>query len=280
MRLGVYGWLLGMTLLLSPSVWGAPGIPVLIYHEIVTDGRPPGETVIHLDHFGQQMAWLKSHGYTTLTLAELAAVLVGTHPAPERAVVLTFDDGWKSALLAVPILEAYGFAASFWIIAGEWGIGKPYLEWADIVQLDRHPLFEVASHTFSHPWDPTDNLVTWVDGHTPGKNVVDARWELAASRQVLEQHLGHPVLSLAWPCGWYNDTLITLAQEAGYTMLMTAEDGLNYPGTDLWHVHRTFVDGACDLAAFAAMIGDGRYRVCQPSSPPTRGHLPYERAPK
>ena len=175
MRQGIYLGLLGISLILSAPVWAAPGIPVLIYHEIVTDDRPPGETVIHLDRFRQHMAWLKNHGYKTLTLSELAAVLAGVHPAPERAVVLTFDDGWKSGLRAVPILEAYGFSASFWIIAGELGIGDPYLEWADIVQLDRHPLFEVASHTLSHPWDRTNNLLTWVNGHTPGKSIIDAR---------------------------------------------------------------------------------------------------------
>jgi len=251
-----------------------PGVPVLIYHKIVTDDQPPGETVIHLDRFRQQMAWLKSHRYRTLMLSELPAVLAGTHPVPERAVVLTFDDGWKSALHAVPILEAYGFAASFWIIAGERGIGEPYLEWTDIVQLDRHPLFEVASHTLSHPWDPASNLVTWVDGHTPGKSIADARWELVESRRILEQHLGHPVTALAWPCGWYNDMLMTLAQEAGYTMLMTADDGLNTPGTDPWHVHRTFVDGACDLTVFETTVRDGHYRSCETSSQPTRGHLP------
>src|SRR5262245_27066744 len=172
------GLVAGLILGLSAPGWAAPGVPVLIYHEIVTDDRPPGETVIHLDRFRQQMAWLKSHGYRTLTLPELAAVLAGAYPAPERAVVLTFDDGWKSVLHAVPVLEDYGFAASFWIIAGERGIGEPYLEWADIVQLDRHPLFEVASHTLSHPWDPANSLVTWVDGRTPGKGVADARWEL------------------------------------------------------------------------------------------------------
>ena len=100
------------------------------------------------------------------------------------------------------------------------------------------------------------------------------------SRRVLEQHLGRPVPYLAWPCGWYNDTLITLARDAGYTMLLTADDGFNYPGTDLWHVHRTFVDGACDLTVFKALMRDGRDRMCQTPSRPTLDHLPYEGAPE
>ena len=65
-----------------------------------------------------------------------------------------------------------------------------------------------------------------------------------------------------------------LAREAGYTMLMTVDDGLNTPGTDLWRVHRTFVDGACDLTVFEAIVRDGHYRVCQTCSQPATGHLP------
>lgn len=275
MRRDICTWLVfvGLSLGLSVCGWAASGVPALLYHEIVTDGRPPGETVMHLDLFHQQMAWLKSHGYRTLTLSELAGILAGTHPMPEHAVVLTFDDGWKSVLQALPILKAYGFAASFWIIAGERGIGGLYLEWSDIIQLDRHPLFEVASHTVSHPWNQ-ENLVTWVEGRTPGKSIADARWELVESRRILEQRLGHPVTSLAWPGGWYNDTLITLAKEAGYTMLMTVDDGLNTPGTDLWHVHRTVVDGACGLAVFEMIVRDGHEQICQTSSQSTSGHGP------
>src|SRR3989442_5099768 len=86
--------------LLVSLVEGAPGrdhgIPVLIYHEIVTDGRAPGETVIHVDRFREQMKWLHEHAYTTLSLSELEDIVKQRRPIPDKAVVLTFDDGWRS----------------------------------------------------------------------------------------------------------------------------------------------------------------------------------------
>ena len=39
-----------------------------------------------------------------------------TPAADERVVCIVFDDGWKSQLDAAPILERYGFSATFAIV--------------------------------------------------------------------------------------------------------------------------------------------------------------------
>ena len=89
---------------------------------------------------------------------------------------------------------------------------------------------------------------------------------LKESRRILEQHLGRPVRYLAWPCGWYNDTLVRMAVDTGYEVLLTVKQGVNRPGQDLRYVRRTCVNGACDLAVFAKQLRDGRYRVAGSSS--------------
>jgi peptidoglycan/xylan/chitin deacetylase (PgdA/CDA1 family) len=254
----------------APRVEAGAGIPVLIYHEIASDGRTPGETVIALDRFEAQMRWLAEHGYRTLSMAELVAIVAGDAPMPARAVVLTFDDGWKNVLSAVPVLERYAMKASFWIITDK-GIGDDYMAWSDVEALGRHPGFEVESHTMTHPWDPADNLVTWTEGKVPGRDTGSARVELVDSKRELERHLRRPVDYLAWPCGWYNDTLVRLAVEAGYRALLTAEAGLNAPHGDVLRIKRTFIDGSCGLDEFARTVVDGRYRVCDRQRAPTLG---------
>jgi peptidoglycan/xylan/chitin deacetylase (PgdA/CDA1 family) len=266
----------GLLVLASTAAAGAPrgpagaGIPVLIYHEIATDGRQPGETVIALERFEAQMRWLAEHGYRTLSMAELVAIVAGRVPMPARSVVLTFDDGWKNVLNAVPVLERYHMKASFWIISGT-GIGEDYMVWSDVESLARHPGFEVESHTMTHPWDPADNLVTWVEDKVRGRGAESARAELVDSKRELERHLHRPVNYLAWPCGWYNDALVRLAVDAGYRALLTAEAGLNAPHGDVLRIKRTFVDGSCGLDEFAMTVNDGRYRVCDKQRAPTLG---------
>ena len=58
------------------------------------------------------MEYLHREGYRTFLLDELQQV----EPWPEKSVVLTFDDGHESNyLLALPILQEFGFKAHFFI---------------------------------------------------------------------------------------------------------------------------------------------------------------------
>jgi peptidoglycan/xylan/chitin deacetylase (PgdA/CDA1 family) len=289
MRASRAAWLAAALLACAPAPGRAPrteagtsapprGIPVLVYHEIRGDGAPPGETVISLERFEEQMDHLAREGWRTLSMDELLAFMRGERPfGEERAVVLTFDDGWRSALNAIPALERHGFQASFWIIAHA-GIGGENLDWADVQRIDAHPHFEVGSHTAHHPWDPLQNLVTWVDGRVPGRGVEDVRAELEGSRHLLEARLGRPVRRLAWPCGWYNERLIALAREAGYEAILTTDDGPNRVGDDPLRIRRVNVDGSCDLASFASILEEPRYRSCAAQGGPgvrRQLHSPY-----
>jgi len=68
-----------------------PGIPVLVYHEITTDDtRQPGDTVISLRNFREEMQYLAKHGYHPIGLHELAAHMQSGSPVPSRPIVLTF----------------------------------------------------------------------------------------------------------------------------------------------------------------------------------------------
>ncbi|RHX86892.1 polysaccharide deacetylase family protein [Leptospira stimsonii] len=261
----------------TSKVSNTKGIPVLIYHEIVTENdREPGETVISLKKFEEQMEYLSSHGYHPISMKELLLYMKKGTTLPDRSIALNFDDGWKNALNAVPILKKHSFPASFWIISGPKGIGNGvYLEWSDIKELSANPLFEIGSHSYSHPWDPKDNLVTWVDKKVPGKSVKEALFELRESKKILEEKLGIPIDYLAWPCGWYNETLVQLAKRSGYKALLTTEDGANVPGDDPFHVKRIFIDGKCDLATFVEQLENPRYIVCQKTQKSTQGNSPY-----
>jgi peptidoglycan/xylan/chitin deacetylase (PgdA/CDA1 family) len=240
-----------------------PTIPVLVYHQISTPEHPLAlnRDVIELSRFSEQMEYLHSNGYQTISTRQLVDFMLHGSPVPEKAFVLHFDDGWKSILAALPILERYDFKAAFWIIAGK-GIAGDYLDWDDIVALARNSRYEVYSHTMTHPWDPENNLVTWEQGKIPGKSIADVDWELRESKRVLEERLGRPVPYLAWPIGAYNDALISAAVRAGYSALFTIEWGRNLVNGDVLRIRRAYVSGFCQIADFRAILEDGQSRVC------------------
>jgi len=269
-------WLFGIVVCLLAIVnatYGhAEGVPVLIYHEVLNATEEPGETKISLNKFEEQMKYLYDNHYTTISIDELVSFMKGG-AVPKKSILLTFDDGWKSGLNAVPVLEKNNFKAVFFIFPGK-GIGQPYMEWNDVLTLAENPRFEICSHTLTHPWDRQSNLVSWIEGRTAGKDKRDVEYELKESKTQLEKRLSKRVKCLAWPVGWYNEALIEIAKNTGYDTLFTAEEGINTQGGDVLKIKRMFVDGACDMTTFELMLKDYKYHVCQTQSRFTRGHSP------
>lgn len=234
------------------------GIPVLLYHQISTPEHPLplGDTVVDVAAFSRQMQFLHDGGYRTIGTAELMGLIKSGGHLPEKIVAIHFDDGWKTALAAVPILEKYKFQATFWIIVNMVG-SSDYLNWDDVAGLAHSSNYEIYSHTLTHSWHGHSDLLDW-SANDPGR--VD--WELRESKRQLEQRLGRPVPFLAWPYGEYNDALIRAAFEAGYQGLFTVDWGLAKPGQDPLRIPRSYVSGLCDLDTFMKVLEDGHSRTC------------------
>lgn len=151
-----------------PFVTGGPlragEIPVFVFHGAEPEG------------FGRKMRHLADNGYETLAVDDYLAVLLGTRPAPARAVVLTFDDGRGSVWsVAAPILKRHGMKAVVFLVPGRmrsrpargptldtWSgsaadaallreSGEAALmSWEEVEALARDGAFEFHSHTLSH----------------------------------------------------------------------------------------------------------------------------------
>ncbi|MBS0552216.1 MAG: polysaccharide deacetylase family protein, partial [Proteobacteria bacterium] len=94
------------------------GINILMYHQVGPFERLEGAMAAHrstycrVDRFAAQMAFLKRCGYTVLSMDQVLACVRGQAPIPQRAVALTFDDGYENfAEHAWPILRKHGFPA-------------------------------------------------------------------------------------------------------------------------------------------------------------------------
>lgn len=89
--------------------------------------------------FSQQIGFLQSHGYTSISLNRLADDLLYGLPLPPRPVILTFDDGFLSEYQnAVPILAAANYTAVFFPCTGLIGATsghEAYMTASDLVGL-------------------------------------------------------------------------------------------------------------------------------------------------
>lgn len=182
-------------------------VPILTYHTIApATTKPQGKMEKHYhitpEHFDAQMKYLADNGYDPIRFDTYAKYLTGDGDLPEKPVVLTFDDGWKNQYdHAYPILEKYGFTATFFIMSKV--TGGSYMTWDNIRDLDTKG-FEIASHTAMHA------KLTEVTDETK------LRDEIFTSKEKIESEIGHTISTIAYPYYQQNETIRKLVKDAGY----------------------------------------------------------------
>lgn len=195
--------------------------PVLMYHRLTarTGGHPRSLAV---RRFRGQLALLRALGYRTITPAAIAAHLRGGPAPPPRSVALTFDDGYLDTLtIALPLLLEFGFTATCYIVAGgvgrrsDWTVPAPLMDWAGVrAWLDAG--MAVGSHTVAHR-----DLTTLDEAAV--------REEIAGSRARIEDRLGIPVPSFAYPYNRLDPRALDAVAAAGYTDAVAGADVLATP---------------------------------------------------
>lgn len=129
-------------------------IPILLYHHIEPkdQAEAAGHKNIYTDsgYFEKQMAYLKSSGYTTLSVEQLVNALVNKEKLPAKSIVLTFDDGYNDFYTnAYPVIQKYGLFANVMIPTGLLN-NYGYLTWEELQTMTSGGLVFSYNHTWSH----------------------------------------------------------------------------------------------------------------------------------
>ncbi|MER6950736.1 polysaccharide deacetylase family protein [Nonomuraea sp. NPDC000554] len=188
-------------------------VPILMYHS-VTD-RPNEETKPHSvrpSDLADQLAYLSESGFTPMTLGDLVASRNKNTGMPSKPIVITFDDGYADFHShALPLLDRYRFPAtvfltSGWVAdAGDDAAGRALdemLTWTQAREAAQTGI-EIGGHSHSHP--QLDQLRT-----------EDLRQELRRNKGLLEEKIGAPVATMAYPYGYSSARVRREVRKAGY----------------------------------------------------------------
>jgi len=202
------------------SAEGFQTIPILTYHRFAEDCNPP--LCIPKRLFELQMRYLKENGYHVITPEELLAFLEYRHGLPKKSVLITMDDGYRSAYdIAYPILKEYGFTATLCIYTSFIGISKIAITWDQLREMKANG-FTVGSHTVSH-----SDLTRPKEGETELEFTARIEEEIQGSKKIIDKKLGQDTYIFAYPYGYYDQRSINVARQAGYKIAMSARRGGN-----------------------------------------------------
>ncbi|MDQ0154216.1 polysaccharide deacetylase family protein [Robertmurraya andreesenii] len=234
-------------------------IPILMYHHLLPKGASAAE--ISPERFREHMMAIKKKGYTTITDKELLDFLEGKGKLPNKPILITLDDGYRSNYLhAYPVLKELGMKATVYLITSRVVEGKnkypneiPKFSWDEAKKsLD---VFSFQGHTYDFHYKGK-NSRKQLKGMITGRMMLpNGRLEsqiqyqtrvlrdLSMSKKIIEDKLGTEVITLAYPFGEYSEDTIRLAKKAGYKLGLTVKPGVVGKGDNLFTLNRITANG-------------------------------------
>ena len=221
----------------------------LAYHGIadVPLRRDPSGLFVRPDDFRRQVERLHSWGYELVAFKELAERLERGSAAGTAA--LTFDDGLVDNLETLaPILRETAARATVFVVSGWLGITYRWAPWTRILTADEVRALaaeglEIGSHTATH-----------ADLSAIGYE--EALVELERSKRELEDVIGGPVETAAYPYGRANADAVRACRDAGYRAAGRAS------GSGRWNdphdLPRQDMENGCSLVSLR-LKRDNRY---------------------
>lgn len=253
----------------------------IAFHDVVDDRRDLGDDAMTTGTLISFFEWLKANNWTAVSANDVLRAARGGPPLPPRAILITFDDGYRSLYTRVfPLLLAYRIPVVSALV-GTWmdaPLGatvdydgkivprRHFISWPEAREMQASGLVEFASHSY----DLHRGLIGNPQGNIMPSAVtrefkMDAGYENAASHDarieadarriyaLLSRELGRAPRVWVWPYGRYSQPAIESIRKAGFEMALTLDAGPGNTGT-LMSVPRQYPGADAALSALTSMV--------------------------
>ena len=231
-------------------------IPVLCYHRLTSKADLDSGKIVDdepvwtvLDEtFAGQLDYLHDHGFETLDLDQVRAIQRGERSAPDKGVVITFDDGYESVLrLGAPLLAERKQRAVVYALLEPDAYTNGQVEGIDricthdeIVKMQEMGL-QIGSHSMTHA------ILTTL---SPEK----LKWEVEASKKGLAELCGGEIHHFCIPRGGVSNAVVDAVRDAGYVTCSGRAKGTARLSGDWLAMPRIAVERHHTAAAFGRLL--------------------------
>lgn len=183
---------------------------ILQYHHVSTS--TPAVTSISPEDFRKHMDYLEETDFNILPLPEVLSALQAGTPLPERAAVITFDDGYESVYTAAfPVLQEKGWPFTIFVTSGLVGSNPGlYTSWDHLREMGDQGA-TLANHTVNHP-----HLIDIAPGQNEEDWLAGVEQEITQAESRIEQETGQSHKLLAYPYGEYDPRIEELVESLGF----------------------------------------------------------------
>ena len=208
------------------------------------------KTAISEEAFEQQLAYLREHGYHTLSLAQAIADIDGIQEAPPCSLLLTFDDGYAdNAQIALPLLQAYDMRATLFVITGYIGQSN---RWNTRACYDaQHMTWDELRHWHERGGD--------IGGHSHLHYCMtrlrsdELQETVERNKRLLEQETGITPRAFAYPYGRFNQAVIDVVRQH-YELAFATDGGAWNASANRYVINRLSISPTWTIEDFAGRL--------------------------
>ena len=223
-------------------IYNEPGrvdAPILLYHKVNGDTFS-NRYQVSIPNFQAQMEAIQALGYSPIGMSLFLEALLNGAELPQKPILITFDDGDLSVYEhAFPIMEAYGYPGTFYIVANRI-YGSP--GFVTIGQLKEMIAagWEIGSHSYTHSDITLDHNI--------------APKEIGESKADLEAALGVGVSTFAYPFGKIDPFTAQKVSDYSYRAGMGLGKGKTHTWNTLFYLERIEIYGEYSLEQFIDIL--------------------------
>lgn len=220
-------------------------IPILLYHNI--DG--PGVFSLQLERLRSHFQFLRDSSIRVIRLSELIERSENPLPFKEKAVVITFDDGFFSMQSKlVPLAKEFGYPITLFIYVDNiYTKAEKNLTWNQLKELERNGI-EIECHSVSH----ADLLRLSSQNTMSSKRQLFE--EIYLSKRIMELYLRKRIQYFAFPYGRYDLKIIDMCANSGYRRVFSTDYGSNIITRNNYCLRRRHIKRNTDLRLIEDII--------------------------
>lgn len=230
------------------------GIPVLMYHHLLKNNENTKfktTTTMDVELFEKQMKYLHDNKNITITPRDLELYLKGKKNLSTKAVLITFDDGYKSSLVyAVPIMKKYKLKATNFMITSRIKDNPTTFNSDSLQYLSKGEMkeasvvFNYASHTYDlHYVSKKTN-----SGVLKSASYNEIYKDLVKSKEITNEKY------FVYPFGQYDGTALKVLKDLDYRLAFTIKNGYVKKGDKMLELNRITINNKVTMNEFKKII--------------------------
>lgn len=213
-------------------------LPILMYHGLTDKPNHVNDYFILADTFENDLRYLKSQGYNSVTMNQVIDFVEEGIPLPSKPVVLTFDDGYcNNYNLGSPLLEKYNMKAVLSVI------GKPCqiatdavyrsedycnVTWQQLKTMNDSGLWSIENHTYNlHELDSGRKGASLKKGESPSEYKRILKHDLSKLQNLITGLTGVPPRTFTWPFGAVSSEGDEVIKSLGFRATLSCSQGIN-----------------------------------------------------